>query len=293
MKKKLLLTGASGFLGYHLLRLAADYEVYAVYHTRAGDYGGATWVNCNLTNYIDTGNLFDDIEPDLVIHAAAISDANYCQQHEDAAMAVNVEASINLAGICSDFQIPFVFTSTDLVFDGTKGSYEETDAVNPLNAYGEQKVIAEREIHRIYPPALIARLPMLFGRPEASKANYLNKLLSQLRNWEMAKLFVDEYRSAAGARSVAKGLLQVAETATGIVHIAGPERLSRYDFGVLVANHFGIDKGLLEACSQKDVKMAAPRPADVSMNIAKAVTLGYAPLTADEELKLIAGNRYL
>ncbi len=293
MKKKLLLTGASGFLGYHLLRLATDYDVYAMYNQQQGALGGVTWVHGNLTNYIETGNLFDDIEPDLVIHTAAISDANYCQQNEEAALAINVEATINLAGICSDFQIPFVFTSTDLVFDGTKGNYVETDAVNPLNAYGEQKVLAEKEVHRIYPPALIARLPLMFGLPAASAGNYMHKLLLQLRRGEPANLFTDEYRSACGARSVALGLLQLAGNTSGIVHVAGPGRLSRYEFGTLVAEQFGLDKQLLKAGSQKDVKMAAPRPADVSLSIAKALALGYAPLSVKEELRLIAAGSYL
>lgn len=293
MKKKLLLTGASGFLGYHLLRLATAYDVYAVYNTHAGFYEGATWVNCNLVNYIETGNLFDDIEPDLVLHAAAISDANYCQQQKEAAFAINVDATINLAGICSDFQIPFVFTSTDLVFDGTRGNYSETDEVNPLNAYGEQKVKAEKEVQRIYPPALVARLPLLFGVPAASSGNYLHKLLQQLRSGEAATLFTDEYRSAGGARSVAKGLLQLAGAVSGTVHVAGPQRLSRYDFGMLVAGYFGLDKQLLKAGSQKEVKMAAPRPADVSLNIEKAVALGYNPLTPAGEMKLIAGGNYV
>src|SRR4051812_20820164 len=106
--KKLLLTGASGFLGYHLMRVAApDWEVYAITNSNQIDFSKATAIKCDITNYIELGNFIDDIEPDAIIHTAAISDANYCQQNKDLSYNVNVEATRNLAGICSDYNIPF------------------------------------------------------------------------------------------------------------------------------------------------------------------------------------------
>ena len=74
--------------------------------------------------------------------------------------------------------------------------------------------------------------------------------------------------------------------------MAGKERLSRYDFGMKVANAFQLDTSLIQSCSQKDVKMSAPRPADVSLDISKALGLGFSPLSVDEELKLIADHKY-
>ena len=117
-KKKLILTGASGFLGYHLLRVAApDWEVYGITNSKGFDFAGAVSIKCDIRNYIQLGNFIDDIEPDAIIHMAAISDANYCEQNKDLSYEVNVEATKNLTGICCDFKIPFAFTSTDLIFD--------------------------------------------------------------------------------------------------------------------------------------------------------------------------------
>lgn len=292
-KKKLILTGASGFLGYHLLHTASiDWEVYGISNLSKFDSENAVAVNCDLRNYIELGNFIDDIEPDVLIHTAAISDANFCEQNKELSCEVNVEVTKNLAGICYDYNIPFAFTSTDLVFDGTKGMYKEEDKKNPVSVYGEQKAIAEDEVLKIYRKATVFRLPMMFGYPEATSTNYLQKFISQIQNGEKATLFYDECRSICGAKSIAQGILKLFESNSGIIHLAGKEKLSRYDFGMKAAKAFQLDESLLQSCSQKDVKMSAPRPADVSLNISKAVSLGFAPLSVEEELNLIATNKY-
>lgn len=287
MGRKTIITGASGFLSWHLLReCEPDAEIFCLSRTAPNSARPSTFLPCDITDYITLGNYFEDIEPDVVIHAAAISNANTCQQEKERSYAVNVEATKNLAGLCCDYNIPFVFTSTDLVFDGLKGNYTEEDQPNPVNAYGEQKAIAEQEVARIYPPATIARLPLMFGYAEAGSSNYLQTFVHDLQVGKPAKLFTDEYRTVCGATSVSKGIIQLLGYA-GIINIAGPEKLSRYQFGLLAAEAYGLDKSLLQPCLQADVIMAAPRPPDVSLNIGKALSLGYQPLTASQELKLI------
>ena len=292
-KKKLLITGASGFLGYHLLRMAAiDWEVYGITNSKNFNFETAVTINCDLRNYIELGNFIDDIEPDAIIHTAAISDANFCEQNKDLSYEVNVEATKNLAGICCDYNISFAFTSSDLVFDGKKGMYKEEDEKNPVSIYGEQKAIAEDKVLKIYPEATIFRLPLMFGEPEATASNYLHKFISQIKNGETVNLFLDEYRSVCGARSIAEGILKLFENNSGIIHIAGEEKLSRYDFGKKAVSTFQLDASLIQSCLQKDVKMSAPRPADVSLDISKGLSLGFAPMSVDEELKMIVANKY-
>ena len=293
MKRKLLLTGASGFLGYHLLRVFAnDWEIYGLTNSGSFDFTGATAIKCDITNYIELGNYFDDIEPDAVIHTAAIADANFCQNNAEIASSVNVEASKNLAGICCDFQIPFAFTSTDLVFDGKKGMYTEEDEKNPVSTYGEQKAIAEDEVLKIYAEATVFRLPIMFGYPDATSKNYLHGLISGLKDRKTATLFTDEYRSICGAKSISAGIFNLLGKTSGLIHLAGKERLSRYDFGMKVVDTFSLDPELIKASRQKEAKNVAPRPADVSLNIEKAIALGFDPLSADNELQLIATGKY-
>jgi dTDP-4-dehydrorhamnose reductase len=293
-KKKILITGASGFLGYHLLRSSylKGFDVFGLYYSGVITFEHSTNLQIDLRSYIDMGNMIDDIEPDVVIHTAALADGNLCQSNKELSYELNVDVTRNLAGICSDYQVPFVFTSTDLVFDGTKGLYNEGDQPNPLMVYGEHKLLAEEEVTRIYPEALIARCPLMFGSPEASTKTYFSQFLRSLKDGKPSNLFHDEYRSICGAKSVAEGILHLSEEVSGIVHVAGSDRVSRYDFGLAAADVFGFDKDLLHIVSQKDIKMSAPRPADVSLDIGKAISLGYKPLDYREELRLIASDTY-
>ena len=287
--KKILITGASGFLGYHLLRVAhlAGYEVYGIAHEGVITYEHSTTLHVDLSNYIAMGDILDQIEPDVVIHAAALADASQCQANPERSYSLNVEMAENIAGICSDYLIPMVFTSTDLVFDGKQGNYKEEDAINPLMVYGEHKALAEQKVLNIHPKALVARCPLMFGNLTASDRNYFYNFVNGLKQGKGANLFTDEYRSIASAYDVAAGIIQLCERATGILHIAGPEPISRYDFGVMVADVFEFNKDLLNATSQAAMTTAAPRPADVSLDINKALSLGYKPLSCRDALEKI------
>ncbi len=294
MKKKLVITGATGFLGWHLLKLAVkDWEVYGFAHHNNCTLTGVNAIKCDICNYIELGDYLDDIEPDALIHTAALADANFCQKNPGISRTVNVDASRNIAGICSDFNIPFAFTSTDLVFDGTQGKYKETDAKNPISVYGEHKSEAEEEILKIYPGSVIFRLPFMLGHPDAGTNNYFRGFIDRLDKGETVNLFTDEYRSVCGAGSVARGMLNLFESNSGILHLGGKERLSRYEAGLMMANAVKLPATQIKACRQKDVPLPAPRPADVSMDISKAVALGYDPMLLEDELKLMLEKNYI
>jgi|JI9StandDraft_1071089.scaffolds.fasta_scaffold74917_2 dTDP-4-dehydrorhamnose reductase len=288
-KPKLVITGASGFLGYHLVREAAErYDVYALYNSERGDFESVNWLQCDITNHIQVGDLLEDIEPDFIIHAAASADTNFCELHPKESRLVNVDATINLVGIAADFNIPFVFTSTDLVFDGERGLYTEEDAPNPVNEYGRQKAEAERVVLEIYPNTLVARLPLMYGDVKAGgNGNYLRRFIADNNEGKVSSLFHDEYRSIGGAYSIANGIVSLMPNQHGIVQIAGKEVVSRYEFGLMAADVFALNKTLLQSVSQIDFIFVAKRPKNVSLDITKALHLGYTPLSIIEELKLI------
>ncbi|MFN8276370.1 MAG: NAD(P)-dependent oxidoreductase [Chitinophagales bacterium] len=287
--KTVFITGASGFLGYHLLeRASLRYKVHGCYHQHPPRSNQGHFYPCDITNIREVGDLIDDLEPDAIIHTAAIADAGICFKEPALSYAINVEAAAQLAGIASDLQIPFVFTSTDLVFDGHKGNYDENDTPQPTSVYGQQKAAAEDAIQRIYPESLIARIPLLFGRPGASARSPFSKLLADLKNGTPVKLFHDEYRSMCSAYTIAEGLLHLMEHESGILHLCANERMSRYQFGCEVAKAFGLSTGSIEAVSQKEIVFSEPRPADVSMNCAKAIAAGYRINTIAEQLQFLA-----
>jgi dTDP-4-dehydrorhamnose reductase len=179
-----------------------------------------------------------------------------------------------------------------LVFDGTKGSYSETDQPNPINKYGAQKAEAEKMVLSIAQNATIFRLPLMFGHVHG-KQSYLTQMIRSLQSQQEVKLFIDEYRSICGVNSVAKGILSLLDKSNGIIHLGGKERLSRYEFGAIAAKVFGCNTALLKPCRQEDVPMPAPRPKDVSLNSAKGIYLGFRPLGIEEELRFIANESTL
>ncbi len=188
--KKLLLTGASGFLGWNVCNAATRvWQVHGIINSTDFNFPGVILHRQSLTDAAAITKLFNEVKPDSVIHTAAISDPNYCQQHPQETYPVNVTATRILAGLCAEKKIPFVFTSTDLVFDGKQGNYKETDRVNPISTYGEQKVEAENKVRELYPDAAICRMPIMVGSAGESKKGYLYNFLVAAGKGISSKLF--------------------------------------------------------------------------------------------------------
>ncbi|GAB1539215.1 SDR family oxidoreductase [Scytonema sp. NUACC21] len=284
--QKLLITGASGFLGWHLCQIAKqDWQVYGTYFSHSVEIPGTTTLKVNLTDFQELKQVFSDIRPTAVIHTAAQSQPNFCQTHPDESHAINVTASCNISGLCADYSIPCVFTSTDLVFDGLNAPYRETDPVSPVNIYGEHKVMAEEGMLERYPMTAICRMPLMFGMATPTATSFMQPFIQTLKEEKELNLFTDEFRTPVSATTAAKGLLLALEKVQGRIHLGGKERISRYEFGLLMAEVFQLSTSRLKACRQKDVKMAAPRPSDVSLDSSKAFALGYEPLSLREELE--------
>ena len=277
MKERVLITGASGFLGSHLRLLAEEkYEVHVLTHeNKLLANNGKSW-SCDLTRHREIQNILTEVKPVLVYHLAAMSDPNACQLNKQKSRAINLEATVNLANLCADQNIELIFTSTDLVFDGAKGAYSEEDEVNPLSRYAEHKILAEQALFD-NPFVKILRLPLMYGYRGKGKASFLEALLSKWSEGQVQQLFEDEYRTAAPGVCVAKALLKSRTWSDKLYHLGGPECLSRYEMGLLLAAHYNIDLSLIKKCLRADVKMPADRPRDVSLNSSKSFELGYEP----------------
>ena len=284
MKKKVFLTGASGFLGWNILNLAKNKHNFIGQYHSSKVYSDIETIRVNLSSESEIHAALKKSKPDLVIHTASISNANFCQENNKYSHAINVKSSLCLAEYCSDKSIPYSFVSSDLVFDGKKGDYSEKDKVNPISLYGEQKVKAEEGINKIYLDANIFRIPLLFGESHPEFNNALYNMIGQIKKSNNVNLFTDEYRTPARAKSVAEGILECCSLSKGVLHLGGIERCSRFHFGELLCEKFDLDKSNINACLQADIKMSAPRPADVSLNSKKAFLLGYKPKTIKQEL---------
>ncbi|MFN6526484.1 NAD(P)-dependent oxidoreductase [Nostoc sp. ChiSLP03a] len=286
--KRLLITGASGFLGWHLCQLAKqEWEIYGTYLSHTLEITDMKILQANLTNFQELKRIFNHVKPAAVIHTAAHSQPNFCQTNPKESHAINVIASCNIAGLCADNSIPCAFTSTDLVFDGLNAPYRETDAVCPVNLYGEQKAIAEAGMLERYPMTAVCRMPLMFGAATPTAKSFIQPFIQTLQAEKELNLFIDEFRTPVSGTTAAKGLLLALEKVNGIIHLGGKERISRYDFGQILVEVLQLPATRLKSCRQQDVKMAAPRPTDVSLDSSKAFALGYQPLSVREELEAI------
>jgi len=286
--KRLLITGASGFLGWNIIpAVKSEWAVLGTFLAHPVDIPDVTPIHVNLTNFRDLKELFDLVRPDAVIHTAAISDINFCQKNRAETHEINVEAPLNIAGLCSDLGIPYLFTSSDLIFDGLNPPYSEDDEPSPLSAYGEQKVLAELGIRERYPKTVICRMSLMFGDPGPTATSFIQPLIGALKSGETLNLFIDEYRSPLSGRNAAEGLMISLEKLPTVIHLGGLRSVSRYEFGLILAEVFGFRRPKLNPCRQKDLDLPGPRPPDVSFDCSKAIALGFQPNSITEELEYL------
>jgi len=252
-------TGAGGLIGHHLVlaarKFAPWFQVVPLTHGEL-----------ELTDFAAVEKRFLVERPQWVIHCAAVSRPADCQANPAGARRVNLDAAVHLAALAAESG--FVFFSSDLVFDGKKGGYVESDSPNPLNFYGEMKAVAEEIILR-NPRHIVLRVGLNSGASLSGRRSFNEEMANVWRAGGSVKLFSDEFRCPLPAAVTARAVWELARPErAGLYHLAGSERLSRVEIGRVVAARHPELEARIEVCSQKEYRGPA-RPADVSLNCGK------------------------
>jgi dTDP-4-dehydrorhamnose reductase len=206
--------------------------------------------------------------PEVVIHAAAVASVAACYREPERARQVNTEGSALLADLAAEAGARLVLVSTDLVFDGVKGCYDEQDAPNPLSVYARTKADAEQAV-LARPRTAVARVSLLFGPTLTGRAAFFDQQVQALRAGRPITCFHDEWRTPLSLAAAARALVALGESDfEGPFHIGGPERLSRLEMGQRLAEYLGVDPGLVVASSREQAA-GEPRARDVSLNSAR------------------------
>ena len=311
--ERLLILGSTGFLGAHLVRWALGQEVAAVVACARGGMRdpfaeGATARGRLELHRADVGDskgmeeLFLSARPTACIVAAALSRMGACEEEPAEAWRVNVSAAEGIARIARAGGVRLVHVSTDLVFGGVpprpKG-YREQDETGALSVYGRTKVEAEARVLAANPEAVVCRLPLLFGDSMGRGLGASDQILADLERGRRPRLFRDELRSPLDVEDAARALLELAgvgagpaATFRGLLHVAGPDILSRLELGELVvgaarervgraAGHPG---NLLEPATRAAAGQAGLRPANVALDAGRAQGLLRTRLRAPSEV---------
>ena len=262
------ITGADGLIGNYLVQTAPRFA--SRWRVRA-----QTREQFDLLDFETVKREFQKDRPQLVIHCAAITAVGEAQKNPALARRVNVVATRLLAELSAEIQ--FVFFSTDLIFDGRKGNYIETDPANPLHVYGETKAAAE-EIVLKNRRHLVVRTSLNYGVSRAGDRSFNEQLKLSLQNSTGMKLFTDEFRCPIPAAETARAAWDLVEkNCAGICHVAGAEKLSRWRIGQLLAKRWPEIKTKIESGSAMDFS-GPPRALDTSLDISKVQKVLSAPL---------------
>ena len=268
---RILVTGASGLVGGRLCeQLTSLHDVVGTVHRNAAP-AAVRDVRLDLSDPIAIRELIDRERPDAAVHCAAIADSRICEQDPNAARRANVDASRLLATECRTRGIRLIACSTDLVLGGEDENSAEDASPAPLTVYGATKLEAERAILEEHPAALVLRLSLVCGRGFGPRASASEAIARALRRGELVTLYTDEWRTPLDADSFARAVERAIERpcVSGIMNLAGPERVSRFDFGLRIAAVLGLSPGGVRPGVRGDHN-GVPRPRDVSLDITRA-----------------------
>ncbi len=257
-----------------------------------GKSAGVHYHDLDLEKFKKTERLIDKIAPHIIIHAAALSLPNECQAHPDRCWKVNVGATRALLKAAVRSKAYFIYLSTDFVFDGEAGPYDESAEPNPVNLYGESKLLAE-EMVRLSPlRSCTIRTVLVYGKKvSGGRSNFVHWVQDKLNAGEKIKVVNDQVRTPTYVEDLAKGiLLAIVKHATGIYHLSGKDTCTPYQLACRIAELLGKDKNLIEPVDASSFTEPAKRPLKTGFIIDKAVReLGYAPIDLNEGLKEVLG----
>ncbi len=292
---KILVTGANGLLGQHLvdLLLRNGYQVIATGRGPSrlpftADVHFFSYYEADLMSSSAVENIFNREKPEVVVHAGAITQVDECEKQHNTCFDVNVQATAQLLLLAEQYAKHFIFISTDFVFNGEDGNYSEDDLPKPVSWYGFTKVQAESTVETGEIPWCIVRTCLVYGNTVAgTRGNIVNWVKTNLEQGKEIQVVSDQVRTPTYVEDLATGvMLIIRKKAAGIFHISGKDVLTPYDMALETAGHLHLNKQLIKKVDASSFSQPAKRPLKTGFNISKArKELGFEPVSFKEGLK--------
>ncbi len=271
MVKKILILGSSGLTGTRLISLLKNYHVFTTYYSKK-NHGND--IHLDVLSYESLQNAFELSVPDIVINLTGVyNNLEFCEQNKELSMNVNCNALRSISKLANQFDSFLVTISTDQVFDGSKGNYKESDKTCPINYYGKTKAEGEKIVQNIAKKYCIIRTSMLWGKNKTRKT-FSEFILDEIKNKNKLKLIINQFTTPTYLENFCKMFTEVIEKEiSGVIHLSGPEKLSRYEFGIKILESADIDKEKIIASKRNEFSFGKYMPKDTSLNTDKAKKL--------------------
>lgn len=288
--KTILVTGANGLLGQKIAEIFSHESPHRLVltdiHDRSFFDESMEYFPMDITLKEDVKNSVKKYMPDVIINTAAYTNVDGCETEKELSWRVNVDAVKNFIIASRINEAKIIQISTDYVFDGKTGNYDESSMPNPLSNYGKSKLAAENALLTSGIKCAIVRTMIIYGTAKKVRPNFALWLAEKLGGKENVNIVDDQFGMPTISDDLAWGLLKITDLdKSGIYHISGSEYLNRYDFAVKLAGVFGYDENLIKPSKTSDLNQAAARPMNSSFILLKAETeLGLKPLNVTEGL---------
>ncbi|MEL6193672.1 MAG: SDR family oxidoreductase [Bacteroidota bacterium] len=295
MQKRILLTGSNGLLGQKITnllvgRIGIDLLATSRGVNRNPEREGYKYREADLTDKEVWKDIFETFRPTEVIHTAAITQVDKCEDEKKLCDEVNYHAVSYLCELCKEYGVRLIHISTDFVFDGENGPYREEDAPNPVNYYGLSKLKAEQAILESEASAVILRTILLYGISSAmSRSNIILWVKKSLEEKKPINVVHDQFRSPTLVEDLAWASVAAAmKDVEGIFQISGPEYMSIIDIAKEAARFWELDEELISEIDSASLGQRAKRPPKTGFILLKAQTeLGYKPHTLQQGLAVL------
>ena len=294
MKQRILITGGSGLLGQYLnITATEENEILTLYNIHIGNSNNYKSVKINIQNFDLFGKIFSSFNPNIVIHAAAITNPIPLPgQNPKEVFNVNVNATSKIAEMCNQFGSKLIYISTDLVYAGYRGSMLTEDSkLIPVSLYAETKLMGETKVKSTSDNYLILRTALLYGTGLNHSVCHFHKMVDSLKNKKPVKLFVDQFRTPISLKEASRIIIKLSTQNINneTINLGGTERVSRFELGEILCSVAGYDKSLLEKIKLDDVP-ELPKVEDVSLNTDKLQSFGIKQKSIKENIKEIISD---